>query len=142
MNLITQSHRINGSKGLSEASVAGWNIPYEFNQSDLEASAAYMKAHMMDAELRKAEVSWDAVQYMTCEIQYGGRITDSFDRRLFNTYGMRWQTLRIADSSFEFGDPERAPGYRIMKYGEIGRYRTEIETLKDDDHPEAPLLHL
>jgi len=119
----------------------GWNIPYEFNQSDLEASAAYMKAHMMDAELRKAEVSWDAVQYMTCEIQYGGRITDSFDRRLFNTYGMRWQTLRIADSSFEFGDPERAPGYRIMKYGEIGRYRTEIETLKDDDHPEVFGMH-
>jgi len=119
----------------------GWNIPYEFNQSDLEAASLYMKWHMGDAELRKAEVSWNAVQYMTCEVQYGGRITDGFDRRLFNTYGQRWLCPRIFDNSFEFGDPEKAPGYRVLKYGEISRYRSEIENQKDDDHPEVFGMH-
>merc|ERR1711988_814447 len=28
-----------------------------------------------------------------------------------------------------------------MKYGEISRYRTEIEHLKDDDHPEVFGMH-
>jgi len=119
----------------------GWNIPYEFNQSDLEASATYMKAHMVDAEMRKAEVSWGAIQYMTCEIQYGGRITDGFDRRLFNTYGERWQCPRVFEPEFEFGDGDKAKGYTVMRYGEIGRYRSEIENLADDDHPEAFGMH-
>lgn len=89
----------------------GWNIPYEFNQSDFEASAMYMRTHMTDVELRKGHVSWTAVQYMICDVQYGGRITDNLDRRLFNTYGQAWVASKMLDSSFEF-----APGYKMLKF--------------------------
>lgn len=29
-------------------------------------------------------MSFKAMQYMTCEVQYGGRITDELDREMFN----------------------------------------------------------
>jgi len=115
----------------------GWNIPYEFNQTDLEASAFYLRAHMTDVELRKGQVSWSAVHYMVCEIQYGGRITDNLDRRLFNTYGDLWLSPKMFDPNFMF-----APGYKIMKHADINISRNEIDTEMDDnDRPAAFWMH-
>merc|ERR1712070_733878 len=67
---------------------------------------------------------------------YGGRITDDFDRVLFNTYGDSWLGNKIFDAAFEF-----APGYKVLKFGEITKYRQAIEDLKDDDHPSVFGMH-
>jgi len=114
----------------------GFNIPYEFNHADLEASVTYMRTHMVDVELKKGAVSWPAVSYMVCEAQYGGRITDDFDRVLFNTYGQAWLSPKIFDPSFEF-----ATGYKVLKFGDVQKYRQAIEDLKDDDHPSVFGMH-
>ena len=65
----------------------GFNIPYEFNQSDLSACVQYMQNHLSLSDTKKRPIDWEAVNYMICDVQYGGRITDDWDRRLFNTYG-------------------------------------------------------
>jgi len=114
----------------------GFCIPYEFNQSDLEASVMYIRMHMIDVELKKGTISWPAVSYMVCQAQYGGRITDDFDRVLFNTYGDAWLGPKMFDPAFEF-----APGYKVLKFGDIGKYRQAVEDLKDDDHPMVFGMH-
>eukprot|EP01083_Nonionella_stella_P290507 988452_1 len=73
----------------------GWNIPYEFNESDLDASLLFLEKHMFTAQ----DISWSTVQYMICEAQYGGRITDDFDRILFNTYGNSWLGQHVFNDS-------------------------------------------
>merc|ERR1712070_821790 len=73
---------------------------------------------------------------MVCEVQYGGRITDDMDRRLFNTYGDTFLTPKIFDPTFEF-----FPGYKVFKFPAIQAYRDEIENIVDVDNPGVFGLH-
>ncbi len=70
----------------------GWCIPYEYNYSDLEASLAFVEKYLNNLmsipfNSPNLPIAMNVVQYMVCEVQYGGRITDDLDRELFNAYG-------------------------------------------------------
>lgn len=63
----------------------GWNIPYEFNASDLVTSIQFAQNHMMEMHLKRlVQPDWPTLRYMISTIIYGGRITDEQDRALMD----------------------------------------------------------
>ncbi|XP_016078231.1 PREDICTED: dynein heavy chain 3, axonemal [Miniopterus natalensis] len=112
----------------------GWNIPYEFNESDLRISVRQIQMFLNDYK----EVPFEALTYLTGECNYGGRVTDDKDRRL----------LLSLLSIFFCKDIEQdhycvAPGdtYYIPPHGSYQSYIEYLRNLPITAHPEVFGLH-
>lgn len=65
----------------------GWNVTYDFNESDFKISFRLIAMYLNKAFAnREEELPWDTLRYLIGEAMYGGRVTDDFDRRILNTY--------------------------------------------------------
>ena len=88
----------------------GWNIPYEFNESDLRISVRQLK--MFSDENDK--IPFPALKYLIAECNYGGRVTDDKDRRLIVTLLSDYFNDKVLeDKDYRFGPNEASKTVRL-----------------------------
>ncbi|XP_033631251.1 dynein heavy chain 3, axonemal-like [Asterias rubens] len=113
----------------------GWNIPYEFNESDLRISMKQLLMFLNDYD----DVPFDALTYLTGECNYGGRVTDDKDRRLLTSLLSKfYNDLILVEDKFAFSD---SGDYYSPTDGPYQTYIDYIRSLPIIPHPEVFGLH-
>ncbi|CAH1393775.1 unnamed protein product [Nezara viridula] len=117
----------------------GWNIPYGFNDSDYLISINQLQIFIN----KYSKIPYKAVLYLTGECNYGGRVTDNWDRRTLNTlledyvshdmiYG---EEFTLCDGDIRFKPP--ASYYFRDVYNFIASLPDEMPTQVYGLHPNA-----
>ncbi|EKX45970.1 hypothetical protein GUITHDRAFT_94428 [Guillardia theta CCMP2712] len=78
----------------------GFNIPYEFTESDLKICQTQLKMFLDEFE----NVPWEALRYTAGETNYGGRVTDAFDRRTTSKILFDIYNPNILDEKYSFSE--------------------------------------
>ncbi len=109
----------------------GFAVQYDFNDSDFDICQNLLALYINEY----TETPWSAIKYLTAEANYGGRVTDDWDRKLLNVYMdhlynddvIEAQTYRLSSLSTYF----------VPEPGNLKAYKEYITTLPTVDHPEA-----
>ena len=113
----------------------GWNILYEFNDSDLETSLTMLPLLMEDQE----EVPWESLLFVIGEIAYGGRVTDDLDIRCLMSMLDIVLTPKILEDDYKFSD---SGIFYPPNDGNKKTYTDYIDGLPLKDEPEVFGMHL
>lgn len=112
----------------------GWNIRYAFDESDLETSIAVLRRFLEEQET----VPWDALNYVTGHINYGGRVTDDWDRRALINILSIFMTPNILQEGYTFS---KSGIYFAPPVGSLSDLFAYFERLPLADEPEVFGMH-
>ncbi|KAM9836557.1 LOW QUALITY PROTEIN: dynein axonemal heavy chain 2 [Aulostomus maculatus] len=109
----------------------GWNIVYGFNDSDFEVSENLLSLYLEECEV----IPWDALKYLIAGVNYGGHVTDDWDRRLLTTYISDY----FCDAAINqpFFKLSSLDSYYIPRDGPQSSYKEYISMLPSTEHPEV-----
>jgi dynein heavy chain, axonemal len=112
----------------------GWNICYEWMNSDFFISQAQLKMFLD----QQPEVPYTALNYLVAEINYGGRVTDDKDVELIKSLLKRYFTPDILRDEYKLSLLDT---YYAPKEGTLKQTMDYINTLPLEDDPEIFGLH-
>ncbi|XP_015279206.1 PREDICTED: dynein heavy chain 6, axonemal [Gekko japonicus] len=111
----------------------GWNICYEFNDSDRECALLNLNLYCQEGR-----VPWDALTYITGEITYGGRVTDAWDQRCLRTILRRFFSPETLEEEYKYSE---SGIYFAPVADGLQDFKDYIENLPLSDDPEIFGMH-
>jgi len=113
----------------------GFNIAYGFDESDLRISIRQMQSFVNDYD----ELPLEALTYCVGQCNYGGRVTDDWDRRcLLSLLSIFFNEVVIDDDDYRF-----SPGglYYAPPKGDVASYLAYLDSLPQIAEPEVFGMH-
>jgi dynein heavy chain len=102
--------------GRQKYGFAGWNMQYQFSNSDFHSTLSFAQAMFAEAELRKTKdcINFHALRSVIA-INYGGRITDSNDSLVLKTLSEKYIS-NTSESGALFSKQYRQPAWASTDY--------------------------
>ncbi|KPJ06858.1 Dynein heavy chain 2, axonemal [Papilio machaon] len=101
----------------------GYNDVYSFNDADFEVSDNLLANYLEEYD----EVPWAALRYLLAVINYGGHITDDWDKRVLLAYINQFFCEEAHDVPFY--RLSSMPAYHVPRDGSLESYRDFLELL-------------
>ncbi|KAF6321024.1 dynein axonemal heavy chain 6 [Rhinolophus ferrumequinum] len=111
----------------------GWNICYEFTDSDRECALLNLNLYCQEGK-----IPWDALIYITGEITYGGRVTDTWDQRCLRTILKRFFSPETLEENYKYSE---SGIYFAPLADSLQEFKDYIENLPLIDDPEIFGMH-
>jgi len=112
----------------------GWNIRYGFDESDIESSIAVLY-RMLD---QQKVIPWDALRYIIGQINYGGRVTDDWDRRTLTVLLKKYMDIPVLEDGYKVSASGK---YYIPDLGPYKSFTDYFSQLPLADSPEIFGMH-
>ncbi|KNE56972.1 hypothetical protein AMAG_17984 [Allomyces macrogynus ATCC 38327] len=117
----------------------GWNVKYDFNESDFRVSFSTLKIYLNKS---MDKIPWSTLRYLIGETTYGGRVTDEYDRRVVNTYLEEYMGDFVFDTHQRFFFFKNdAVQYAVPLQGTRDEYLSVVEALPLTNAPDVFGLH-
>ncbi|KZC03876.1 Dynein heavy chain 1, axonemal [Dufourea novaeangliae] len=113
----------------------GFNIPYEFTNGDLTICVSQLHMFLLEYDT----VPFKVLIYTAGHINYGGRITDDWDRRCVLTILEDYYKPQILSSSYTFDEEGRY--HQLPETATFEEYIEYIKTLPLNDEPAIFGMH-
>jgi dynein heavy chain, axonemal len=78
----------------------GWNIPYDWMNSDLKAACMQVKMYVEE----QSTVPWETLNVSVADITFGGRVTDIWDKRCISSILRKYFNVKLLDDDYTFSD--------------------------------------
>jgi dynein heavy chain len=115
----------------------GWNIRYEFNDSDLECATEVLFNQLEIG----GPVPWETLLFVVGMINYGGRVTDDNDRKnLMATLGV-FIDPNVMNEGHPFSKSGTYKIFEACKEADIAKYNEYFDSLPLTDAPEIFGMH-
>nr|XP_049696661.1 dynein axonemal heavy chain 2 [Helicoverpa armigera] len=113
----------------------GYNAVYSFNDADFDVSDNLLANYLEEYE----EVPWDALRYLFAIINYGGHITDDWDKRVLIAYINQFFNEDALETPFY--RLSSIPAYHIPRDGSLESYRDFLDLLPAYERAESVGQH-